>query len=108
MLPDTYKIHEFKVNHLYAFFIRKFNYLLRGHLLLLSIFYCCYRASSPVSPVLIRTTSSTLVTDVLPSPIRPVFADFSIASTTCGRIESVTIISSFILGIKSTTYSAPR
>ena len=37
---------------------------------------------SPRSPVRMRTTSSTGMTKILPSPMRPVLAAFSIASTT--------------------------
>src|SRR5271157_3228064 len=45
--------------------------------------------------------------NIFPSPIFPVFADFSIASTTLGASTSEVTTSIFILGIKSTTYSAP-
>jgi len=45
-------------------------------------FFICiapfYSAAAPVSPVRIRTTCSTGVTKILPSPIFPVFADASI------------------------------
>ena len=41
-----------------------------------------YSASGPVSPVRMRMTCSSSKTKILPSPIFPVLADFSIASTT--------------------------
>ena len=40
-------------------------------------------ASSPVSPVRMRTALSMELTKILPSPIRPVLALFSMASSTC-------------------------
>jgi len=49
------------------------------------------------SPVRIRTTSSTLVTKIFPSPIRPVRADFSTSSTTWATRSSGTMISILIL-----------
>ncbi|EMP78607.1 PilL protein [Burkholderia pseudomallei MSHR1043] len=68
----------------------------------------CYRASAPVSPVRIRITCSIDVTKILPSPILPVRAARSIASTAWSTRSSDTAASIFILGRKSTTYSAPR
>src|SRR3970282_1119412 len=65
-------------------------------------------ASCPRSPVRMRMTSSTLVTKIFPSPIRPVRADFSTSSTTWATRSSGTMISILSLGRKSTTYSAPR
>src|SRR5687768_14479062 len=55
-----------------------------------------------------RTTCSRSKTKILPSPILPVFADFSIASITRSVSPSSTAASIFTLGRKSTTYSAPR
>src|SRR5260221_6255862 len=55
-----------------------------------------------------RITFSSSNTKILPSPILPVFADFSIASITCSSISDLTAASIFTLGRKSTTYSAPR
>ena len=42
----------------------------------------CYRARSPVSPVRTRTTESTGTTQILPSPILPVWAAVEMACTT--------------------------
>jgi hypothetical protein len=55
-----------------------------------------------------RTTSSIDTTKILPSPIRPVLAARSITSTTFATSASETTTSTFTLGRKSTTYSAPR
>src|ERR1035441_1516753 len=65
-------------------------------------------ASSPFSPVLMRRTSSTGLTNILPSPTRPVLAACSIVLTTLLTISSLTMISSLTLGMKSTTDSVPR
>src|SRR6478752_796927 len=58
-------------------------------------------ASSARSPVRIRTASSTGLTKILPSPMRPVLALFSMASITWWTIWSGTTISSFTFGTKS-------
>src|SRR6266850_317220 len=55
-----------------------------------------------------RTTCSRSNTKILPSPILPVFADFSTASITCSSSSVLIAASIFTLGRKSTTYSAPR
>src|SRR5512139_409689 len=55
-----------------------------------------------------RTTCSRLVTKILPSPILPVLAAFSIASITRSSSSALMATSIFTLGRKSTTYSAPR
>src|SRR6267142_5958781 len=55
-----------------------------------------------------RTTCSRSNTNILPSPILPVFADFSTASITCSSSSVLIAASIFTLGRKSTTYSAPR
>jgi len=55
-----------------------------------------------------RTTRSTVVMKILPSPILPVRAAFTIASTQRSTSASFTTTSTFTLGRKSTTYSAPR
>src|SRR5687767_345920 len=55
-----------------------------------------------------RMTRSRSNTKILPSPILPVFADFSIASIACSSSSVLIAASSFTLGRKSTTYSAPR
>src|ERR1035441_6950596 len=55
-----------------------------------------------------RPTSSTGLTDILPSPTRPVLAACSIVLTTLLTISSLTMISSLTLGMKSTTDSVPR
>jgi hypothetical protein len=60
-------------------------------------------ASSPRSPVRMRTASSICETKIFPSPIRPVFAVFSMASITWVTSASGTTISILILGTKSTT-----
>src|SRR5882757_4542245 len=55
-----------------------------------------------------RTTFSRSNTKILPSPILPVLAAFSIASSTRSSISSLIAASTFTFGRKSTTYSAPR
>ena len=67
-----------------------------------------YRASSSVSPVLIRTTSSIGDMKILPSPIFPEAAASIIALFTDSTMSSDTAISNLILGRKSIVYSAPR
>ncbi|MNK95501.1 hypothetical protein D3C87_1157390 [compost metagenome] len=51
---------------------------------------------------------STSVTKILPSPILPVRAELTMASMQRSTSLSLTTTSTFILGRKSTTYSAPR
>src|SRR5439155_4517130 len=65
-------------------------------------------AASPDSPVRMRTTCSTLVTNILPSPIFPVRAALTTASMARSTNASPRITSTLTLGRKSTTYSAPR
>src|SRR6185437_13266842 len=65
-------------------------------------------AAEPVSPVRMRTASSTFRTKILPSPILPVAAAALIASTALPTAESSTTASSCTLGRKFTWYSAPR
>ena len=65
-------------------------------------------AASSVSPVRMRTTCSTEVTKILPSPILPVLAALTMASMQRSTSSSLTTTSTFTLGRKSTTYSAPR
>src|SRR5574343_47167 len=55
-----------------------------------------------------RTTRSTEVTKILPSPILPVRAALTMASTQRSTSSVLTTTSTFTLGRKSTTYSAPR
>src|SRR5688500_17379654 len=55
-----------------------------------------------------RMTFSRSNTNVLPSPIFPVLADFSIAAITRSSRSDFTAASTLTLGRKSTTYSAPR
>eukprot|EP01034_Spumella_vulgaris_P011292 gene11292-14360_t len=55
-----------------------------------------------------RTTRSTVVMKILPSPILPVRAALTMASTQRSASSSFTTTSTFTLGRKSTTYSAPR
>src|SRR5262245_61337889 len=55
-----------------------------------------------------RITFSRSNTKILPSPILPVFADFSIASIACSSNSLLIAASTFTFGRKSTTYSAPR
>ncbi|EXI75153.1 MAG: hypothetical protein AW07_01388 [Candidatus Accumulibacter sp. SK-11] len=55
-----------------------------------------------------RTTCSMLLTKILPSPILPVRAALTMASMAPSAAASVTTISIFTFGRKSTTYSAPR
>jgi len=62
----------------------------------------------PRSPVRMRITSSRSKTKIFPSPIFPVRAAVRIRSTTAGTISAGTAASILILGMKSTTYSAPR
>src|SRR5262245_24309282 len=65
-------------------------------------------AASSVSPVRMRTTCSTAVTKILPSPILPVLAALTTASMQRSTSLSLTTTSIFTFGRKSTTYSAPR
>src|SRR5690606_22069702 len=67
-----------------------------------------HTASTPRSPVRILTTSSTGVTQTLPSPILSVRADFSMASTTAGTSLSSAMTSTLTFGRNSTWYSVPR
>src|SRR5204863_6092402 len=67
-----------------------------------------YSASPSVSPVRIRTTCSSGVTKIFPSPIWPVFALELIASITASSISLFTATSILSLGRKLTAYSAPR
>ena len=62
----------------------------------------------PRSPVRMRTASSTGETKILPSPMLPVCAASQSAMVTFSARSSGTTTSSFTLGRKSTTYSAPR
>eukprot|EP01032_Pedospumella_encystans_P019857 gene19857-22570_t len=62
----------------------------------------------PGETVRVRTTRSTDVTKILPSPILPVRAAFTMASTQLSTSSSLTTTSTLTLGKKSTTYSAPR
>src|SRR3989454_1871779 len=55
-----------------------------------------------------RTTCSRSKTKILPSPIFPVLAAFSMASMTRSSKSSLIAASILTLGRKSTTYSAPR
>ena len=61
-----------------------------------------HSASAPRSPVRTRTTVSTGVTHTLPSPILPVRAAFTTASTTRSTAASSTITSTRTLGTNST------
>src|SRR5262245_11128170 len=109
MLPGPDEVHELEIHDLNVLIARHFDGVFRSHNLLSSFARIqLYTASSPRSPVRIRTTSSTEVTKIFPSPIRPVRADFSIVSTTFDTMSSLTMISSLTFGRKSTTYSAPR
>jgi len=54
-----------------------------------------------------RTTSSTGETKIFPSPMRPVRAPATIASTAFATHSSGTRTETCTLGRKSTTYSAP-
>jgi hypothetical protein len=56
----------------------------------------------PLSQVLIRMTSSRLVTKILPSPILPLEAESIMASIACSDNSSVTATSILIFGSKST------
>jgi hypothetical protein len=55
-----------------------------------------------------RTTSSTEVTQTLPSPILPVRAAVTTASTIFSTSISSVTTSTLIFGRNSTVYSAPR
>src|SRR5208283_3423707 len=68
----------------------------------------CYIAVSPRSPVRILTISSIFEMNIFPSPILPVFAFSCMVATALSAMPSATTISSFTLGIKDTSYSAPR
>jgi uncharacterized membrane protein len=65
-------------------------------------------ASSPVSPVRMRMTCSTVLTNILPSPILDVRAALTMASRAASSMLSAMTSSTLTLGRKSTTYSAPR
>src|SRR5262249_59174273 len=67
-----------------------------------------HSAASPRSPVRMRTTSSSEVTNTLPSPNLPVPAVLSTASTACSTSSSGMATSILILGRNSTLYSLPR
>jgi hypothetical protein len=56
------------------------------------IFLIPYSASWSVSPVLIRTTFSKLLTKILPSPTFPVLAVLLIASITAGIVSVLWLI----------------
>ena len=64
-------------------------------------------ADEPVSPVLIRITSSMVVTNIFPSPIFSVLADFEITSIISATLGESVSISNLILGSVSIAYSAP-
>jgi uncharacterized protein (TIGR00730 family) len=66
------------------------------------------RATAPDDYLRMRTTCSTAVTKILPSPILPVLAALTIASMQRSTSSFLTTTSTFTLGRKSTTYSAPR
>ena len=71
--------------------------------------YCGLRSPvRRVSPVRMRTTSVRSETKILPSPTWPVRATSQIVSITPAASSVATTTSSLILGMKSTTYSAPR
>src|SRR6266700_6574544 len=55
-----------------------------------------------------RMASSILETKIFPSPMRPVCAARLMVSTALSTISSLSTISIFTFGRKSTTYSAPR
>ena len=84
-----------------------------GPWLLCFVLTACHRRqildrSGPVSPVRIRVTLSTAVTQILPSPIFPVRAALAMASTTSSAISAAVSTSILTLGTYSTLYSAPR
>src|SRR3989440_570172 len=109
VLPESHEIHELQVDHHGLFVLGKPQDVLRlRHRLFSYGLTNPYSAGSPRSPVRMRTTSSTLLTKILPSPMRPVLADRSIASKAFGTISSERTTSIFTFGRKSTTYSAPR
>jgi hypothetical protein len=58
--------------------------------------------------VRIRTTSSTALTKIFPSPILPVLAAVRMMSHTDAASPPSTKTSTLIFGRKSTMYSAPR
>src|SRR5690606_23363515 len=66
------------------------------------------RASRPCSPVRIRTTWSRSATHTFPSPILPVRAASTTASTRRSPSLSSASTSMRALGTKSILYSAPR
>src|SRR5262245_53554043 len=65
-------------------------------------------ALSSVSPVRTRTAWSIAETKILPSPIWPVLAARTMASTALSTVPDGTTTSIFTLGRKLTAYSAPR
>src|SRR5580692_11998801 len=64
-------------------------------------------AFSPTSSVRMRTASSIVETNILPSPTAPVFAALIIALTADSSSTSATTAKTRILGTKSTVYSLP-
>ncbi len=59
-------------------------------------------AVSPLSPVLIRITSSTGDMKILPSPMYPVWPFLTMISTICSTFSSLATISIYTLGRRST------
>src|SRR5947209_13119 len=110
VLPEAEQVQELQVHRLHLVVLRELEHVLwclnRHTEPLLRVLHQI--ASPPRSPVRMRTTSSIGNTKIFPSPMRPVLAAFSIVSTTSATCSSRTMISSFTLGRKSTTYSAPR
>src|SRR5262249_12710499 len=119
VLPEAEQVEEFQVHRLDLAILRERQHVL-CRLCCHAHASCCelllgllgrlgdQMASLPRSPVRMRMISSIGRTKIFPSPMRPVLAAFSMASTTSTTCSSRTMISSFTLGRKSTTYSAPR
>src|SRR5262249_4000177 len=113
VLPLAARISEAEVDELHVLFLDHRENLFGVHCpslfrLTLPHGRVSHTAASPRSPVRILIAVSTLDTNILPSPMRPVCAALRIASTAFSTISSSRISSSFTLGRKSTTYSAPR
>src|SRR5690606_30138278 len=104
VLPLTEEVDELGVDHLDVVLLDVLFQIRWAHGPLVS----SQIASSPVSPVRMRMTSSMGKMKILPSPILPVRAASVITVITCCTLSFGTMISTFTFGTKSTTYADPR
>src|SRR5262245_26659341 len=126
MLPQPRYVYEFEIHYLYFVLLDQIQCVFDCHVTFASYLPIIARlksslvtspprpplfvqiASSPLSPVRMRITSSTVVTKIFPSPILPVRAASVTTSTTFAALSSGTRTWIFTFGKKSTEYSAPR